>query len=78
MKTILLKNVYWYVDKINNIIIPISYNQDRTFVKNLLDDKVKIADVNSSKKFSSKSPLLLDLNFFLIFFLFIALRISWE
>lgn len=39
MKTILLKNVYWYVDKINNIIIPISYNQDRTFVKNLLDDK---------------------------------------
>ena len=42
MKKISLKNVYWYIDKINNILIPITYNQDKTIIKNLLDDKVMV------------------------------------
>lgn len=42
MKKICLKHIYWYIDKTNNIIIPITYNKDKTVVKNLLDNKIMV------------------------------------
>jgi len=42
MKKICLKNVYWFIDKRNNRLIPITYNKDKTVIKNLLDDKVMV------------------------------------